>query len=410
MDLPQDILEAIVDELEETKSLRAFCLVAPSFVQVGQARIFRAVQIQTHGFRKDGFRIMSPLQAERLFSVSPHLALYVQRLWIHIPRPRLPFDPHVPALQIPARAPDWYPPLQAILPAFSRVRELSISAPEGRRWGDLPEALKDVMQGVMILSTLQHLEFITLSVPATLITSVALSVPALSLDSVVIEEIRVQSSQMAVPKEAFGALTLRNITESMVKFLATPGALPSQRLSIIHPEKWADISKILTGTAATLTQLCLRFHNSLGAGPLPRHGALRMLELDTSAGPAPYCLPNTLLALLRQIPTVMPRLEHLTVNLTVATKLRSASKPRENVRWVDESAWVHDEPLDLGPVDSVYCRLRFDDYTRHDGPEQVEERRELHESVSREFVQCMGEQLPALRDNGGLSFSRIPLR
>ncbi|KAF7356216.1 hypothetical protein MVEN_00953000 [Mycena venus] len=388
MHLPREITDEIVAEIEDTASLRAFCLVTPSFVCSSQARIFRGLQIRVDGPSPIDHRPMSPWQAESLFSSSPHLASYVQRLWIHIP----------------TRPTEWYSPLQAVLPAFIRVREFIISASGAEtRWTVLPEALKDAMQAVMLLPSLKQLELAYLSVPATLITSMAATIPELSLISVVVEDIEMQSSPMDLSKRALGVLTLVSISTSMVEFLATPGRLPSRRLVIAYHTEWADISKILQGTAVTLTQLHLDFHHRLHVGP-PRYylNALRVLELDTSAGPAPHRVPDdTLFALLHQIPTAMPHLEHLAIRVTIVPSL-----PRPG-----EAVWVRGAPLDMGSVATVDWRLCFNDHSQFAGFDDAEIGRELqdYEMVFDEFVHCMGEQMPVLRDSGGLSFSRIPL-
>jgi hypothetical protein len=201
---------------------------------------------------------MSPWQAEHLFSASPHLALYVQRLWIDIP----PSQAQRPGnhSSLPR---DCYPPLQTVLPTFTRIRRLLLNGPANRWWADLPDELKKAMQTVILLPSLKVLQFAGLRIPAALITSVATYVPVLSLFGVVIKDSSLPSDLIAStipPTSSLRTLTLGVISESMVPFLAQPGALSTVReLSIRYPEDWMDIYKILQGTAATLTHLHCNF-------------------------------------------------------------------------------------------------------------------------------------------------------
>ncbi|KAF7356221.1 hypothetical protein MVEN_00953500 [Mycena venus] len=395
MDLPREIVDAIVDELDHS-SVHVFCLVTRSFVRPSQARIFRSLHIQLGVNRPSSsssgeYRPISPQQAQRLFASSPHIASYVQRLWVDIPL--LQGDVGPPIQYLPARTvDDYYPPLQTFLPNFTRVRQLLVSAPSGKRWTDLPKALKDAIQTIILLPSLSELQLSYLSIPTTLIASLA-SVSELTLFSVEIEDTKVESSPMAL---ASVAVSLYDISESMATFLATPGALPMRHLSIIYPAQWqwANIRQILQGTAATLNHLRFVFVRPLSAVPFPYLRALRVLELESSAGPGPYCLPDEFVLLLTQIPNTMPSLEKVILHLSIPYW--------DDVERGSEIPWAHSRPFDMGPLGAVHCRLRFNEFESADFSEA---RRELYEKVYQDFVRCMGEQMPALRDSGGLSFS-----
>jgi hypothetical protein len=70
----------------------------------------------------------------------------------------------------------------------------------------------------------------------------------------------------------------------------------------------------------------------------------------------------------------------------------------------EDARWEDSVPLDLGPLGVVHAQLRFIDYLPFDFSEATQE---LREKMYGRFVRSMGEQLPALRDNGGLSFSQL---
>ncbi|KAJ6582066.1 hypothetical protein B0H19DRAFT_1061530 [Mycena capillaripes] len=390
--LPLEIIEAIVDQLEDS-SLLSVCLVASSFLSSSQARIFRSLQIRVKGPFSSPIkdhRPISPWQAEGIFSVSPHLALYVQRLWMDIPPPTEPTM-------------DWCPPLQTFLPTFTRMRHLIITGPRITRYKDLPEELRMAMQSVMSLPSLIDLQLAFLNIQGSLIDSLATHVPSLSLLDVVIEDDVALHS--ALPKQAYRcALVLDHISPTMLSFLATRGALHGlQKLSITYPRDWDHITKIVAQEVApTLTHLCLRFPRRLSVSSFPLIDALRILELESAVLAGPYRLPDIFATLLSQIPSAMPHLEQLIIRLTVSTYLRI----NEPLYVEQGNASAHSGPLDLGQLGAVHCHLCFQDQPASD---PWKARRELRATVYHNFVRCIGEQLPALRDSGGLSFSLIRL-
>ncbi|KAJ7314411.1 hypothetical protein DFH08DRAFT_895383 [Mycena albidolilacea] len=403
MNIPQEIVEAIADELEYS-SLYAFSLASIHFVHPSQARIFRSLQIRVEGSSNDGgrtlstdYRHMSPWQADRVFSSSPHLASYVRRLWVDIPPPK-----HYPRMMRDLVRPMYcYPPLQIVLPTFSGIRELVISGPSSQRWAVLPQALKDAIQAIMLLSSLNELHFSGLSIPPALIGFVVASVSALTLSYVVVENAELQSLPTAA--QVLRILTLRNISDSMVTFLAKPGALSVQHLSFMYPVMGDHINKILQGSADTLTQLRFGVEHMrlLGDVQVPYLHELRVLELDSelsvTLGPY-YCLPRLFVSILTQIPRAMPHLDRVLLRATISELRASMWSGGEDARWEDSG------PLDLGHLGVVHAQLRFIDYLPFDFSEAT---RELREKMYGRFVRSMGEQLPALRDNGGLSFSQL---
>ncbi|KAJ7024819.1 hypothetical protein C8F04DRAFT_1130250 [Mycena alexandri] len=387
-DLPQEILEAIVDQLDNS-SLQPFSLVATAFAGPAQARIFRSLQIHVDGRVSKDYRPMSPWQAQRLFSSSPHLALHVQHLIIEIPLPERAVDPRI--LTIPARPTQCYPPLQAVLPSFTRVRRFILSGPVGRRrlWVLLPPELKKVLRRIMLLPSLHELVLNGLTASRALITYAAAHVPVLSVFAVHIEPASSPAADLPASTAPLRVLALQNVSTSMTSFFASPHALHTVRdLSIQHTE-WPIVCTILKGVAGTLTHL--RF----ATDTLPRLDALRVLELESRAAQEPYSLRDWVPAFLQQVPRALP---HLAKIVLLDNYLSRASG--------GETAWTHDgNVVDLaGYAGEIHCRLAFHDYPVFDS---TEARRELRDKVYQEFVRCMGEQMPAVRDTGRLSFSTI---
>lgn len=181
MHLPQEIIEAIVEE-PEASSLHVFRLASTHFVRPSQARMFRSLRIRVvsdecHNVHVRYYISLSPWKAKRLFSSSTHLTSYAQRLRIDIPPPR-----HYPFWIFRIRS--CYSPIRAILPALTRISHLVIRAPPksgwwvfpGMRWEVLPAALKHAMQAIMLLPSLTELHLCFLSMPAALLRLVAASV------------------------------------------------------------------------------------------------------------------------------------------------------------------------------------------------------------------------------------------
>ncbi|KAJ6480889.1 hypothetical protein C8R45DRAFT_1004009, partial [Mycena sanguinolenta] len=411
--IPQEIIGAIVDELEDS-SLHAFCLATTHFVCATQARIFRSLQICIDGPSYDGpyyraraavdYRRMAPWQAERLFMSSPHLALYVKRLWIDIPR-----------VQREVGAAECYLPLQTVLPVFTTVRHLEIGGPAERRWVDLPQALKDTIQSIVSLPSIEEIQFSALTIPAALIRLAVQSAPVLTLVCVVVEDAAEPASSSA-ENLTLQKLTIVGTTLTMVDFLTSPGAPSVHYLSDMFPGE--RIPQILQVSATTLTHLrfCARGGMSHPV-QLPHLSVLRVLELERSENTAPMRLPELFVSLLKQIPSAMPRLERVELRVTVASVplwMRTNHGMQRLLRPGDSSepawTWAHSGPLDLGTLPAVHCLLRF-----HDRPHpafvisesRARERELLRKEGYAGFVRCMEELLPALRDNGGLSFSQI---
>ncbi|KAJ7764627.1 hypothetical protein DFH07DRAFT_811877 [Mycena maculata] len=350
---------------------------------------------------------MSPWKAERLFTSSPHLASYVQRLSIAIPPPRRPEDPRV--LHIPARPTKCYPPLQAVLPAFARVQLVAFSGPETMAWTALPTSLRLAMQAVISLPSVTELQLTGLRIPASLIAVVAPSVPKLSLSKSEIdpsESDPVPAISNAYPRTR--SLTLDAISKSMTTFLGTPCALPNvYELFFRRLAEWSIISAILAASAPTLTRVRVeirRRHRSVSSGPIlfPRLHALRVLELDLVArldAPSPvYDRPDlstnetvhvdtVLDEVVAQLPRTTPLLERATIRLDL-----TAADARELV-WVDNGRPA--PTARLAHLQEVHCRLCFL------GDRNAQRR----DAAFAEFVRIMRGRVAGLCDAGALTFS-----
>ncbi|KAJ7031794.1 hypothetical protein C8F04DRAFT_1109110 [Mycena alexandri] len=215
-----------------------------------------------------------------------------------------------------------------------------------RRWVLLPPELKKALRRIMLLPSLHEL----------LASSPAADLPASTAP------LRVLALQKS--------------------FFASPHALHTP-----------IVCTILKGVAGTLTHL--RFAQT---DTLPRLDALRVLELESRAAKSRTAFGDWVPAFLQQVPRALPHLAKIVLLVEQANYLSRASG--------GETAWTHDgNVVDLaGYAGEIHCRLAFHDYPVFDS---TEARRELRDKVYQEFVRCMGEQMPAVRDTGRLSFSKI---
>ncbi|KAJ7644544.1 hypothetical protein FB45DRAFT_898160, partial [Roridomyces roridus] len=186
-----ELIEVIVDQIGdlEEDTVKACSLISTAFVGPSQRRLFHYLHLRdTEAMPKlacDG-NVISPDRARDFFASSPHLASYVRKLAISIPSRRIQnrfrglsigrFSEHEPKE-------DLYIAFQTVLPAFTRVKQLTLSGPHDCAWTSLPEPFTSAVYAVLALPTMSHLRVFGLTIPASLITVKSASVRELSLAS-----------------------------------------------------------------------------------------------------------------------------------------------------------------------------------------------------------------------------------
>ncbi|KAJ7644519.1 hypothetical protein FB45DRAFT_1053259 [Roridomyces roridus] len=291
-----EIIEVIVDQIGdfEQDTVKACSLISTAFVGPSQRRLFHYLHLRDTEampkFECDG-NVISPDRARDFFASSPHLASYVRELAISIPSRRIQnrfrglsigrFSEHEPKE-------DLYIAFQTVLPAFTRVKQLTLSGPHDCSWTSLPEPFTSAVYAVLGLPTLGRLRVFGLTIPASLITVISASVRELSLSSTTTVELG-DPTRALTPGPGPRILSPFGLSSSMIA-LSACGALPHVReLSIGRSESWTDICKLLQAHTWTLTH----FHCDLTAiasrdrlstfFSLPHMHALRVLELRTTA-------------------------------------------------------------------------------------------------------------------------------
>ncbi|KAJ7653093.1 hypothetical protein DFH06DRAFT_1330496 [Mycena polygramma] len=157
--LPQEIIDAIVDNIEDLASFKACSLVCWAFVPASRIHIFRDISL-------DMVNDM-PHKLHAMLLRSPQIALYVRDLTI--------YRSHDPKLwMLPGS------PLPAVLSMLPHIKRFSIFACWGE-WMDAPAPLRAAILRVVTRGTLDRLHVLTaFNLPAAFLRG-AMSVRVLSL-------------------------------------------------------------------------------------------------------------------------------------------------------------------------------------------------------------------------------------
>ncbi|KAF7377987.1 Glyceraldehyde-3-phosphate dehydrogenase [Mycena sanguinolenta] len=157
--VPQEIIDLIVDNIEDVPSFHACSLVCWAFVPSCRKRIFRDI---CFGMFSD-----APKKLYEILLRSPSIALYIKDVTIHRPQePNFWIEPGSP--------------LPAVLSMLSHINRFSLFGCWGD-WLDIPPALASAFMRVISLESLDRLHVLTVAnVPAAFLRH-ALSVRIVSL-------------------------------------------------------------------------------------------------------------------------------------------------------------------------------------------------------------------------------------
>ncbi|KAJ7060942.1 hypothetical protein C8F01DRAFT_1141361 [Mycena amicta] len=169
---PQELFEAIIDSVDDKKTLRSCALVAHSFLVRSQRKLFHTLVLYSRYSRRHrgvDVKRRSLMAAGAKFETSSHLALYVRDLHVQLSRQR-----------------DEAKALETILGAVSNVGRLVVSG-GGIGWSVLPGGLTQAVRRALCLPSLQHLHLLGIErVPSSLIAAV-LVVPVVSFYAIVMD-------------------------------------------------------------------------------------------------------------------------------------------------------------------------------------------------------------------------------
>ncbi|KAJ7610638.1 hypothetical protein DFH06DRAFT_1245903 [Mycena polygramma] len=317
MVLPQELVDAIIEEVCDDQTLQNCSLVAKAFVVPSQRSLFRSLYLYTrvnlahHASSTCG-------HACTLFDASPHLAAYVRRLTLCL-----------------GRAED-YTAVERILQIANVVTQLAIhGSSDSFRW--------DYMSPSLISSILHAVQFPTLrilqlkriiGVPSSLMFYAASAFCVFSVERVEIaQETQVYGLSSIFPQQ--GSTLPRRLEElvipaayrsdaicTFVLDLNTQNSLDHLRRVVwrIYGTPCARWSRLLQEATFLGSLECLELWFTLQFPrlELPPFPTLRTLELKCRMA-NPY-IPATIKYILASLPTTAPNLESLIMSLRISAR------------------------------------------------------------------------------------------
>ncbi|KAJ7281960.1 hypothetical protein C8J57DRAFT_1463973 [Mycena rebaudengoi] len=319
--LAQELIYAIIDEVELDQTLRSCALVSTAFLVPSQRRLFRTISLSILTWK----RIRGNLFASALdvFTASPHLASYVRGLYIMIT--------DMPAL---------HAPLTSLLPLLCNVEQFGIDAVH-KSWKEntMPSTLKASLLNFLGRPSLQSLTLARIKeVPSTLIIYTLLNVRSVSFTDIGIiredEFLPVRGDVAKMPTTSSDHLTLGTFAPADVAFM-----LEQETIGHLHQLRRLDLNvytdldhtdwfhaplqrysslrgfeKLALQCSGTLQHLELNFSGTLYPVKLPTLPALRFLHLNAHIQDALH-LPDALLLTIENIHVSMPCIELLVFEL-----------------------------------------------------------------------------------------------
>jgi hypothetical protein len=159
--LPQELIEAIIEEVDDPDALKACSTTAAAFLVPSQRSIFRCVRLRGTIADEGTSNLVA---AEDLFSASPHLAFYIQALDMDIP----PEKSHQHITKV----------LLYIMPRVRRLVIHGCFSDWSGVGGELAAALRDVITRPSLERL--HIDYLA-GIPPSFILLAALSIPILSV-------------------------------------------------------------------------------------------------------------------------------------------------------------------------------------------------------------------------------------
>ncbi|KAJ6598112.1 hypothetical protein DFH09DRAFT_1394034 [Mycena vulgaris] len=374
-DLPQELIDAVFEEVEDPTTLAACALTSTASVKSSQSRLFRWKSISS---------IPAYERAAHFISTSPRFGEYIRYLALDV-----------------RNIPPEYPSLKAILLQLPELERLSISGDGFTQGIGMDPTAGALIAGntsltdILSLPSLKCFALHNLSiVPSSLILR-ALS----SFDEVVISSLTVALVPgLGLPPPQ----TLRHLSivldsheSSMLSFVLQPTQLRYlrhlERIAVVYPPVpellQASFIDLLGACSSTLQHLELELEASLALPALP---ALCSLELwiDLDLVKTPLLLASIVFETIAALP-------HLEV-LTISFLDRPKTLPQKRYEWKASRAWDWAD-LDATFVDApelreVHFALRHflpPEAARHSG-----------------FIGFIQEKLPRTMDAGLLWFSQ----
>ncbi|KAJ7035180.1 hypothetical protein C8F04DRAFT_1259243 [Mycena alexandri] len=299
--VPQEIIDHIVDNIEDMASFKACSLVCWAFVPASRTHIFREVAVD---ILRD-----APRKLHSMLLRSPQIIRYIKDLTLYR-----------------TSGPEWGQPgspLPAVISMLSHVKRLSIFGCWGD-WTDIPVPLASALRRVISSGRLERLHFLTCTnVPVAVVQS-ALSIPLLSLFHISMDP-RDDPTVLQVPQDPSAAsceylnLSASSDVASILEHLRAPGStyLSNVRRIALNPLMNASKSPqimagLLSAVETTLERLDIQVHQfQFKPFDTSRLTRLRTVQLHVVMAELYTLVPDFLPRAISRLRSDNPLIEHL---------------------------------------------------------------------------------------------------
>ncbi|KAJ7734562.1 hypothetical protein DFH07DRAFT_844724 [Mycena maculata] len=376
--LPQELLDTIIDEIQDTSTLQSCALVATSFVAPCQRKIFRMLYF--HAVKK----ATSP--RPKAFTESPHLAAYVRDLTIELPR----------------AASEWVVLDLEVLRLVHNVERLVL---DGRYMGyEIPRGAASALLDYLGRPSLRRLHLMNLRrAPSALIVAATL-IPTVSLSNVTVDSDE-DGSVATQPRLRHLALSgAGGMVLSVCNVLLKPRTLPLtqyiERLELrMNAHSRESDQPLLAACATTLQYLVLDVGALDAPITIPHLPLVHRLEIKILVGENTNTtnrrFPPLLSSTLSQMTTSLPLVEHITFSFAVMPLLSDISE------WDAEPLTIFGpsflaERRELRHLRQVHCRVSPAFELSSDGAHSMR-------TLFGIFVKAVEKSMPALEGTGILT-------
>ncbi|KAF7303658.1 hypothetical protein MIND_00595200 [Mycena indigotica] len=305
--VPQELIDTIIDYIDDMATLKACSLVCWAFVPASRTHIFHTVCLEMlHD---------APAKFFAILARNPHLEVYIRDLTIYR-------DCGTDLWMKPGS------PLPAILSMLNHVERFSLLGCWGD-WKDIPRHFANAIHRVISLRTLDRLHLLTASnVPPAVLNS-ALSVRVLSMFHVSVDSKQNVKRSLRLPhirdsssssSPEFLNLSVDSKVGTILEYMRAPGSAyfaNVRRLAINpipnSPNSAGNFAKVLSSVETTLERLDVQIHEShyepFDTSKLNMMRALQLHIIKKGVN----TIPELLVPFVARLRAMNPRLQSLTI-------------------------------------------------------------------------------------------------
>ncbi|KAJ7670919.1 hypothetical protein DFH06DRAFT_143388 [Mycena polygramma] len=308
-DLPQELIDAIVEEVDDENDLPACSLAARAFVDPSQRRLFRSLSL-----RWDlGWDSLD--RALAFLHQFPHLVPHVRDVSLDIPMDSKNQET-----------------LEAILRMLGNIEHLVIEG-RGARWQQVTTALGFAIYDILSMPSLQQLHIFRIDdIPASLVLHAASSLCVLSLYSV---DVRTSQLPLDIGPLRLGSFSLPFWPTCQFLLRRCPFLLAARALRklAVYVDEQGHHRTLTAASSSHLRHLELECRAFLIPLDLPHLPSLHTMSLSftvSESTPRVWILPALLRPTITALPAVAPNLDTLILTVLI---------PRDKcLPWRDRSA------------------------------------------------------------------------